>query len=157
MTLRAIHALQVILAGCHGSCRRRYLAGATIHNIARNTLPCISVSLGLPPVLAERLFVGSGHEMGLKLATMKDGSPVIAVPVASDVIDFLLSNDIDALLIDPFISCHSVKENDNDAMDTVVKEWGRIAGAANCAIGLVSHTRKPMNGSARENTTAVLT
>jgi hypothetical protein len=39
----------VILAGCHGSCRRRYLAGAIIHNIARNTLPCISVSLGLPP------------------------------------------------------------------------------------------------------------
>jgi hypothetical protein len=109
------------------------------------------------PVLAERLFVGSGREMGLKLATMKDGSPVIAVPVASDVIDFLLSNAIDALLIDPFISCHSVKENDNDAMDTVVKEWGRIAGAANCAIGLVSHARKPMNGSARENTTAVLT
>jgi len=43
------------------------------------------------PVLAERLFVGSGREMGLKLATMKDGSPMIAVPVASDVIDFLLS------------------------------------------------------------------
>ena len=72
--------------------------------------------------LAERFFFGSGREMGLKLATMRDGSAVIAMPIASEVIDFLLRNEIDALLIDPFISCHSVKENDNDAMDAVVKE-----------------------------------
>ncbi len=46
-------ASDFFLAGCHGSCRRRYRAGAAVHNIACNTLPCISVSLGLPPLIAD--------------------------------------------------------------------------------------------------------
>jgi hypothetical protein len=35
-----------------------------------------------------------------------------------------------------------VPENDNGAMDTVVKEWGRVAERGNCAVHLVHHTRK---------------
>jgi hypothetical protein len=40
------------------------------------------------------------------------------------------------------VSSHRVPENDNNAMDAVVKEWGRIADACNCGVDLVHHARK---------------
>ena len=56
------------------------------------------------------------------------------------------------MVIDPFVSCHEVAENDNSAMDMVIKEWGRVAERGNCAVHLVHHTRKP-NGAEGETTT----
>jgi hypothetical protein len=35
-----------------------------------------------------------------------------------------------------------VAENDNSAMDLVVKQWGKIADATNAAVHLIHHTRK---------------
>jgi hypothetical protein len=46
------------------------------------------------------------------------------------------------VVIDPFVSCHHVPENDNGAQDMVVKEWGRVADLGDCAVHLVDHTRK---------------
>jgi hypothetical protein len=46
------------------------------------------------------------------------------------------------------VSCHQVPENDNNAQDMVVKEWGRVADRAKCAIHLVDHTRKMAPGEA---------
>ena len=37
----------------------------------------------------------------------------------------------DVLIIDPFVSSHEVPENDNGAMDRIVKEWGRVAQRGN--------------------------
>jgi len=45
-------------------------------------------------------------------------------------------------VIDPFVSCHEVPENDNTAQDMVVKEWGRVAELGGCAVHLVDHTSK---------------
>ncbi len=49
-------------------------------------------------------------------------------------------------MVDPFVSCHRVPENDNGGMDVVAKAWSRIAREANCAVELVHHVRKPSNG-----------
>jgi RecA-family ATPase len=49
---------------------------------------------------------------------------------------------IDVLTIDPFVSSHEVSENDNRAIDAVVKAWGRLADECNCSINLVHHVRK---------------
>jgi hypothetical protein len=46
------------------------------------------------------------------------------------------------LTIDPFVSSHEVSENDNRAIDAVVKAWGRLADECNCSINLVHHVRK---------------
>src|SRR4029077_10323121 len=43
---------------------------------------------------------------------------------------------------DPFISTHSVPENDNTAIDQVASEMADIADAANCAVEAVHHVRK---------------
>lgn len=66
----------------------------------------------------------------------------IATPVLDGVIATLRENAIDVLIIDPFISCHRVKENDNDAIDLVAKAWGQIAEITNCSIQLAHHSRK---------------
>lgn len=46
------------------------------------------------------------------------------------------------LVVDPFVSCHELPENDNSGMDRVVKAWARVAKEAGCGIVLVHHTRK---------------
>ena len=50
------------------------------------------------------------------------------------------------LILDPFVACHSVSENDNMAIDAVIKALGRIAEKTNCAIDIDHHTRKPAPG-----------
>lgn len=51
-------------------------------------------------------------------------------------------NEIDLLIVDPFVSAHKVGENDNGAVDAVAKVFGNIADECNCAIELVHHVRK---------------
>ncbi|MEZ5714386.1 MAG: AAA family ATPase [Paracoccaceae bacterium] len=58
----------------------------------------------------------------------------------------LIENEVDVPILDPFISTHGVPENDNNAMDLVIKQFAAIADATNCAIDLVHHTRK-LNGA----------
>jgi hypothetical protein len=43
-------------------------------------------------------------------------------------------------------------ENDNTAIDAVVKSWAHIAEETQCSIELVHHVRKPANGSTAEFT-----
>jgi AAA domain-containing protein/bifunctional DNA primase/polymerase-like protein len=53
---------------------------------------------------------------------------------------------IDVLMIDPFIAFHGVGENDNTAMDQVVKRLGRICAEQNCNIEISHHVRKQAPG-----------
>ena len=89
-----------------------------------------------------RLFVDSGRDSPLIIATQVRLGFEIAVPVVADLIETIREHRIDVVMIDPFISSHRVGENDNSAIDAVVKEWAQIADATNCAIELVHHARK---------------
>jgi RecA-family ATPase len=68
---------------------------------------------------------------------------IIAEPVYDAIVSTIKMNKIDVMVVDPFVSCHSVNENDNNAIDAVVKKWGKVAHATNCAIHLIHHSRKP--------------
>lgn len=46
------------------------------------------------------------------------------------------------LVVDPFIRTHAVQENDNNAIDTVVQCFSRLANACKCSVSIVHHTRK---------------
>lgn len=46
------------------------------------------------------------------------------------------------LIIDPFVSCHRVGENDNSAIELVAKCWAEIAEETNCSILAAHHVRK---------------
>ena len=99
-----------------------------------------------PEDIGNRLFVDSGRDRPLVIATMSRNGPMIVRPVVDALVAEIIDKQIDVLIIDPFVSCHELPENDNTAQDMVVKEWGKVAERGNCAVHLVDHTRK-MNGS----------
>jgi len=89
------------------------------------------------------LFIDSGREQEIILAVQnpKTGA-TIAKPVVESLIDTMLDNEIDVLIIDPFVSSHRVTENDTMAMEMVAKQWTKIADETDAAIELIHHTRK---------------
>ena len=91
------------------------------------------------------LFVNSSRDGKVVMAETINGQPVI-LPVADIILGFIKAHKIDVVIVDPFVSSHRLNENDNGAMDLVVKAWGRIAEEGNCAIELVHHVRKAQVG-----------
>ena len=112
--------------------QRRVLATMQLHGVT-------------PEDIGDRLFVDSGRRTPIKLAEMGKGGATIAVPVVNALISTFLENRIDVGIFDPFISTHSVSENDNVAIDKAAKTWAYIADCSNAAIDLAHHIRK-MNG-----------
>ena len=92
------------------------------------------------------LFVDSGHDMPIRLATEYRGTVKLNEEVIDAVRETLERNKIDVMVIDPFISIHAVSENNNPLIDQVVKLLGGIANAKNCSIEIVHHVRKPSMG-----------
>jgi hypothetical protein len=95
-----------------------------------------------PEDLDGRLYVDSGRDQRCVIATETEYGARIAQPVYEQIKAQLLERKIDVLTIDPFVSSHEVSENDNRAIDAVVKAWGRLADECNCSINLVHHVRK---------------
>jgi hypothetical protein len=93
------------------------------------------------------LFLGSGRDHELVIAIQDRHGTTVAEPEIEAIVRFARVNQIGVIIIDPFVSTHRVAENDNSALDRVVKSWARVADEAHCAIGIVHHTRKP-NGQA---------
>lgn len=92
--------------------------------------------------LAGKLFVDSGLDQKLCTAKrVRDGFELIE-PVYEMMCGFIRENNIAMLIIDPFVSSHDVMENDNGAIDAVVKRWKRVAVDSGCGICLVHHTSK---------------
>ena len=99
-----------------------------------------------PEDIDDRLFVDSGRVMQIVIAVELKRAPIIAMPVIKQVIATLLENEIDVLMIDPFVSCHRVNENDNAAIERVAKSWSYIAEETNCSVMLAHHSRKTGGG-----------
>jgi hypothetical protein len=104
-----------------------------------------------PDDIGDRLFVDSGRDQPLVVATTTRTGAMISRPVIDALVDEIIARKIDVLVIDPFVSCHEVPENDNTAMDMIVKEWGKVADRGKCGVHLVDHTRK-MGGAETEVT-----
>ena len=88
------------------------------------------------------LFLDSGRETEIKVAYQDRNGFKIAIPVVEQVTQTILDNQIDVVLVDPFISSHAVGENDTTAIDAVVKTWGKIADKTDSGVELVHHMRK---------------
>lgn len=92
--------------------------------------------------IGNRLFVDSGRDQRLVVATATRNGAVIVRPVVDGLIAEIIRRKVDVIVIDPFVSCHEASENDNGAMDMIAKEWARVADNGNCAVHLIHHTRK---------------
>lgn len=105
------------------------------------------IYFGLKPEDVEgHYFWGSGRETGLVVAEQTPDGTVINRPVVDRVKADIAAFGLDVLQIDPFVSSHRVTENDNNAIDVVAKEWGRIAGEMGVSIEVVHHTTKAALG-----------
>jgi hypothetical protein len=92
--------------------------------------------------IGDRLFFSSGDEIPMVIVNGTRFGAIVAEPVVEKVTATIIENQLDVLWIDPFVSCHTVGENDNSGIDTVAKQWGGIAKQTNCSIMLVHHSRK---------------
>jgi hypothetical protein len=92
------------------------------------------------------LFVDSGRKSEIVIATQTKGGTVIQVPVVDQIIGTIEKNEIEVMIVDPFVASHSVTENDNGAIALVAKTWARIADRTHCSIDLVHHSRKTAGG-----------
>jgi hypothetical protein len=109
---------------------RRVFASAKAHGLTETDL-------------AGQLFLDSGIDRPICIATQsgKDGVKVCEETVAK-IIATIRENRIGVMIVDPLVSSHRVAENDNGAMDAMVKTWTRIAHETGAAIHLVHHSRK---------------
>lgn len=99
-----------------------------------------------PSEIEGRLFLDSGREMPIKIGNISPSGPEIAMPVIEELVAAIKLRGVDVLKIDPFVSVHSLPENDNGAMDQAVKAFALVADRTGCAIDLVHHSRK-LNGA----------
>lgn len=106
-------------------------------------LAAVAVHYGLDAIdFGDRLFVDSGGALPLILAEQtRDGVKILA-PVVERLVAALKAREIDVLLVDPFVSTHSVNENDNSAIQRAASAWKDVAQRAGVAIGLAHHVRK---------------
>jgi len=92
--------------------------------------------------LAGRLFINSGVDTPLKLATLVKGQGHLEETAFDHVEAQIRANEIDAIVVDPFVSSHDLPESDNGMIDRLAKRWSRLAMRCNVAVGLVHHTKK---------------
>jgi hypothetical protein len=102
---------------------------------------CLHYNIGEGDI-GGRLFVDSGRQMPIIVASELKGTLQIATPIIDGVKQAISDNGIDVLVIDPFVRCHRVPENDNGKINAVAEVWASIADETNCAIDLVHHIRK---------------
>jgi hypothetical protein len=83
----------------------------------------------------------------LRLVTMVKGVPTINAEAMTWLLDFVRDNRLDVLIVDPLVSFHRVPENDNGAMDILIKDvFGSIAEQTSAAVELCHHSGKPKEG-----------
>ena len=90
----------------------------------------------------KNFFYSSGQTSPFKLAEGKKDGVEIKEQVIATIIKEIKERGIELFVIDPFIRCHGVNENDNNAIDIVVQQLTRIASETKCAISIAHHTRK---------------
>ena len=102
---------------------------------------CLKYDIQLEDI-ADRLMIDSGRDVPIQIATANGGGVQVAKPVTDALIAAIRANGVDVLIVDPFVTSHTVPENDTTAMNAVVAQWRLIADVTGCAIELVHHTSK---------------
>jgi hypothetical protein len=96
--------------------------------------------------LGGRFFLDSGRDQNFIIASETRIGVTIVEPIVSSIIENIERYDIGQIVVDPFVACHAISENDNNKLEKVTREWARIAQATNCAVELVAHIRKGNGG-----------
>lgn len=93
--------------------------------------------------LGGRLFTDSGRDMPLMLGHIDREGIQLDDTLFQKIEQTMIENRIDVFMADPFVSAHRLGENDNNAIDALVKRLGKLADVTNAAVEIVHHVRKP--------------
>jgi len=97
--------------------------------------------------LGGRLWATSFRDRPMRIATMDKSVAIINGVVVQQMTEFIATNKIDVFMVDPLVSFHDVPENDNSAMDKVIKQgFGAVASKTNSACEVYHHPGKPKPG-----------
>jgi hypothetical protein len=100
-----------------------------------------------------RFFALSGRDQEVKLAADTREGTLVNEELLEGLLTFCKDERIDVLIFDPFVSSHGVNENDNNAIDLVVKRLAKLASEAKIAVEIVHHSRKKSSGDQDRDTT----
>jgi hypothetical protein len=100
-----------------------------------------------PEDIGDRLLI-DGEKSLVITKTDQQGTKINA-PVVDALVEAIQALEIDVLIVDPFVSSHDASENDNGAMDKVMKQgWIPVARQGGCSVNLCHHTTKVDAGTA---------
>lgn len=129
-------------------CRVWYWNGEDPNDENKRRIAAVAIHYGLTPAdLTDRLFIDSGRDQSMVLGQMTRGEIELNEEFFLALESEIASRRIDLFTIDPFVSAHRMGENDNNAIDAVIKRLGKLADRCNCAVEIVHHVRKPSQGS----------
>ncbi len=112
----------------HEEYERRIAAGMIVHRIDAKDL--------------QGLFLDSARNQSFIIARQNDDDSIVAEPVVKGIAAQVCKRAIGLVIVDPFVNCHEVNEQDNTKIAAVVRQWADIAEQTGCAIELLHHTRK---------------
>lgn len=96
-----------------------------------------------PDDLKGWLFVDSFRDQSFITAKQTKSEAVIVAPFRDGLSEEIRRRKIDVMIVDPFVSTHTVSENDNMAVDLVVKQfWAPVIEETNIAAELIHHSKK---------------
>ena len=95
-----------------------------------------------PDDLGGRLFLNSGRDTKVVIASTTKAGTVLAEPVVEALKAEIKAKQADVVVIDPLVKAHQVPENDNGAVDMVCTAFANIADECDCAFDLIHHVRK---------------
>jgi hypothetical protein len=102
---------------------------------------CARYGIG-PNDCGERLHLDSGLIQPLCTATEDRDGFTLEEEAYAQLAQTIKDRSIAAIVVDPFVSSHRVRESSNEAIDAVTKRWKRLAQETCCAVVLVHHTKK---------------
>jgi len=108
---------------------RRIRAAAVYHKITKDALKYFYYTSGRTQPL---ILVADDRKHGL----------VVNEKAVTWLIQEIKRRHAGLFVLDPFVRCHRVSENDNNAIDLVVQQLQRVADTTNCAISIVHHVSK---------------
>lgn len=92
--------------------------------------------------IGDRLFTDSGRDQEFVIVRQEGRDFKVCEPMVDEMLACIHENQIDVVIVDPFVSTHEVPENDNGLIQRVAKAWRRVADQGNCSIELIHHVTK---------------
>lgn len=105
---------------------------------------CQMYQLDYEAVKANILLI-SADELDLKIVSAPQRTAIVNDAIVNQLIEFANNPEIGLVIYDPLIDIHDVSEDDNPAMNVVMRAMKRIAKQANVATLICHHTTKGGN------------